>query len=189
MELYGLFIKNIEGKKVELAKYEGKTLLIVNVASQCGFTPQYKGLQVLHQKYKSKGLCILAFPCNDFANQELGSAREVHEFCDYKYGVTFDIFEKIKIRGSSPHPLYKYLENLFFPIVRSKGFKAKLFQGFTHLMFWLKEGRFPCIGEVQWNFHKFIVSRKGLLVGHFSSDCDPFDPQITLCIERELKAQ
>jgi len=173
--------------RIELSKYEGKVLLIVNVASQCGFTPQYKGLQALYQKYKNKGLCILAFPCNDFAGQESGSEVEIREFCDHNYGVTFDIFKKIKIRGSSPHYLYNYLEALLFPVVRPNGLKGKLFQGFSSLMFLLKEGRPSRAGEVQWNFHKFIICRKGLLAGHFSSDYDPFDPQIISCIEHELE--
>ena len=186
MEVYETSIKKLDGNRVDFSKYKGKTLLIVNVASRCGFTPQYKELQVLHQKYENKGLCILAFPCNDFAGQEPGSEDEIREFCDLKYGVTFDIFEKIEIRGSSPNNLYKYLESLLFPVVRPKGLKTKLFQGFTNLMFWLREGRPPLAGEVQWNFHKFIIGRKGLLVGHFSSDCDPFNPKITTCIEQEL---
>jgi glutathione peroxidase len=189
LEVYGISIKKLRGERVEISKYKGKTILIVNVASRCGFTPQYKGLQVLNQKYKNKGLCILAFPCNDFAGQESGSEDEIFEFCDHKYGVTFDIFEKIKIRGSSQHHLYNYLEALLSPVVRPKHLKAKLFQGFTSLMFWLKEGRPPQAGEVQWNFHKFIIGRKGLLAGHFSSDYDPLDPQIIACIEREIEEQ
>ena len=109
MKVYGISIKKIKGNRIEFSKYKGKTLLIVNVASRCGFTPQYKGLQALHQTYENKGFCILGFPCNDFASQESGSENEIHEFCNQKYGITFDIFEKIKIRGSSPHHLYKYL--------------------------------------------------------------------------------
>ena len=123
---------------------------------------------------------------NDFSNQEPGSVYEVRQFCDHNYGVSFDIFDKIKIRGSDSHQLYSYLETLFFPVKRPVGVKAKIFQGFTALKFWLKVGRVPRVGEVQWNFHKFIISRKGFLAGHFSSDCDPFDPQIIACIEHEL---
>ena len=187
MGIYGISIKKFEGSKIKIAEFAGKTLLIVNVASHCGFTPQYKGLQALHEKYKSKGLCVLAFPCNDFSGQESGSDNEIHEFCDRMYRVTFDIFKKIEIRGDSPHQLYKYLEALVSPVLRPKGFKSKIFQIFTYLMFWLKEGRPPLAGEVQWNFHKFIIGRKGLLVGHFSSDCDPFNPKIITCIEQELR--
>ena len=186
MEVYGISIQKIRGERVEISKYKGKTILIVNVASHCGFTHQYKGLQALHEIYKSKGLCVLAFPCNDFAGQESGSDYEIHEFCDRMYRVTFDIFKKIKIRGDSPHQLYKYLEALVSPVLRPKGFKSKIFQIFTYLMFWLKEGRLPQVGEVQWNFQKFIIGRKGFPIGHFSSDCDPFDPQIIACIEHEL---
>ena len=186
MGIYEISVKSIEGNRFELLKYKGKVLLILNVASKCGFTPQYKKIQTLHQKYESKGLCILAFPCNDFANQEPESEVQIRDFCDHKYGVMFGIFEKIKIRGSDPHPLYNYLEGLFFSAVRPSGVKTKIFQGFTSVMFLLKEGRSPQVGEVQWNFHKFIIDRNGLLVGHFSSDCDPFDPQITKCIEAAL---
>ena len=184
--IYGISIKKIDGNRVDFSEYEGKALLIVNVASRCGFTPQYKELQMLYEKYISNGLCIMAFPCNDFNEQEPSSGNEIRDFCIHNYGVTFDIFEKIEIRGTKPHQLYNYLETLLFPAVRPKGLKAKLFQAFTSLMFWLKEGRPPQVGEVQWNFHKFIVGRKGHLAGHFSSDCDPFDPQIIACIEHEL---
>ena len=187
MVVYDISIKNIGGRRIELSKYEGKVILIVNVASQCGFTPQYKNLQELHHKYNSKGLFILAFPCNDFGEQEPSSSNKIKEFCDRKYGVKFDVFEKIKIRGQNPHPLYIYLETMLFPVARSNGIKGKVFQWFTNVMFWLKEGRFPRNGEVQWNFHKFIIGKNGSLAGHFPSDCDPFEPQIIACIERELE--
>ena len=184
--IYKISIKSIEGNSLELSQYVGKVLLIINVASKCGFTSQYKEIQELHKKYESKGLCIMAFPCNDFANQEPESINEIRDFCDHKYGVMFGVFEKITIRGGNPHSLYKYLEALFSPVVRPKGIKAKFFRVFTSLMFWVKEGRFPRAGEVQWNFHKFIIDRKGTLVGHFSSDCSPFGPQVLKCIEHEL---
>ena len=184
--VYDVSIDNMEGRPIELSEYKGKVLLIVNVASRCGYTPQYKGLQALHEKYESKGLCILAFPCNDFADQEPGSEQEIREFCDSKYGVKFYVFAKIKIRGSSPHPLYGYLEALQFPVMRAEGVKAKLFQRFANMMFWLKVGRSPGVGEVQWNFHKFIISQEGEVKGHFASDCDPFNSKIITCIEQEL---
>ena len=95
MDVYEISIKKLEGSRLKISEHKGKTLLIVNVASQCRFTPQYKEMQVLHQKYESKGLCIMAFPCNDFAGQESGSENEIRDFCDHMYGVTFDIFEKI----------------------------------------------------------------------------------------------
>ena len=189
LELYRIAIKKLNGDETKLSEYEGKVLLIVNVASRCGFTPQYEGLQALHRKYQSKGLCVLAIPCNDFADQEPGSEIEIREFCDHKYGITFDVFEKVKIRGNSPHRLYNFLEVQLIPAVSTNVLKAKLFEGYTSLMFWFKEGRFPRIGEIRWNFHKFVIDRKGHLVGHFSSDCEPSSPQITACIERELEKQ
>ncbi len=184
--IYDFSITNIEGDSIELSKYKGKVLLIVNVASRCGFTYQYKELQELHKKYQDKGLKILGFPCNDFADQEPGSEKEIREFCALKYKVTFDIFEKVTIRGSSPNPMYKYLESQNLPVVRDHGMKAKFFQGFSSMMFWLKVGRFPQAGEVQWNFHKFVVSREGEVKDHFASGCTPLNEKVITCIEREL---
>jgi glutathione peroxidase len=109
------------------------------------------------------------------------------EFCDDGYGVTFDMFEKVKVRGIDAHPLYKYLVAEFLPVIRPRGFKSSLFKFFTRMYFLLKEHRFPHTGEVVWNFHKFVIGRNGQVVGHFSSDCDPFDPRLVDCIERELK--
>jgi|TARA_B100001964_G_scaffold33088_1_gene34960 glutathione peroxidase len=184
--IYGISVVNLEGNRVELSKYKGKVLLIVNVASRCGFTSQYKELQRIHKKYRDKELFVLGFPCNDFADQEPGSADDIREFCDRKYGVTFDLFERVTIRGSRSHLLYEYLEGQRLPVVRGNGLKAKLFQGFASMMFWMKVGRFPQAGEVQWNFHKFVISREGGVKGHFASDCDPLDSEIITCIEREL---
>jgi glutathione peroxidase len=104
--IYGISVVNLEGNRVELSKYKGKVLLIVNVASRCGFTSQYKELQRIHKKYRDKELFVLGFPCNDFADQEPGSADDIREFCDRKYGVTFDLFERVTIRGSRSHLLY-----------------------------------------------------------------------------------
>jgi len=129
-------------------------LLIVNVASRCGFTPQYKHLQKLHEKLSGKNFSVLAFPCNDFSNQEPGSENKILEFCGGVYGVTFDIFEKVKVRGVDTQHLYRYLESEFSPVIRPKGVKAKLFQLFTLVHFLIKERRFPHAGEVMWNFHK-----------------------------------
>ena len=184
--IYDFFLNELGGDRRSFSGYKGDVLLIVNVASCCGFTPQYKNLQNLHEKFSDKNFSILALPCNDFFNQEPASERAILKFCDGEYGVTFDIFEKIKIRGINAHPLYKYLAAKFFPVIRPKGFKATLFRVFTLVYFWLKEHRFPHTGEVVWNFHKFVIGRNGQVVGHFSSDCDPFDPRLVACIEREL---
>ena len=185
--IYDFFLNELGSDGGSFSGYKGNVLLIVNVASRCGFTPQYKNLQKLHEKFSGKNFSVLAFPCNDFFNQEPASESAILEFCDGEYGVTFDMFEKVKIRGIDAHPLYKCLVVEFFPVIRPKGFKATLFRVFTLVYFWLKEHRFPHAGEVVWNFHKFVIGRNGQVVGHFSSDCDPFDPRLVACIERELK--
>ena len=185
--IYDFFLNELGSDGGSFSGYKGNVLLIVNVASRCGFTPQYKNLQKLHEKFSGKNFSVLAFPCNDFFNQEPASESAILEFCDGEYGVTFDMFEKVKIRGIDAHPLYKCLVGEFFPVIRPKGFKATLFRVFTLVYFWLKEHRFPHAGEVVWNFHKFVIGRNGQVVGHFSSDCDPFDPRLVACIERELK--
>jgi glutathione peroxidase len=184
--IYDFFLNNLRKCEVDFSGYKGNVLLIVNVASHCGFTTQYKDLQKLYDQLSDKNFSVLAFPCNDFFNQEPGSVRDVLEFCEGGYGVTFDMFEKVKVRGVAAHPLYKYLETEFLPVIRPRGFSSSLFNFFTHIYFWLKEHRFPHAGEVVWNFHKFVIGRNGQVVGHFSSDCDPFDPRLVACIEREL---
>ena len=183
---YNFSIKSLEGIDLDFSRYEGHVLLIVNVASLCGFTPQYKDLQLLHLEFSAKGLSILAFPCNDFSGQEPGSEMEIRDFCNINYGISFEMHEKIKIRGESPSALFHYLENLNSPVIRPRNLKAKLFQIFTLIQFWFKEKRFPLAGEVTWNFHKFIIGRNGRVAGHFSSDCDPFDDELISCIKREL---
>ena len=189
MSIYDFSLNKLGNGSVEFSKYKGDTLLIVNVASLCGFTPQYKNLQRLHEKLSDKSFSILAFPCNDFSNQEPDTEIKILEFCGGMYGVTFDIFEKVKVRGANAHLLYKYLETEAFPVIRPKGFKAKLFHFFTLMHFWRKDHRFPHAGEVMWNFHKFVVGKSGQVVGHFSSDCDPFDPRLIAYIENELKEE
>jgi len=138
--IYGLKVKSIDGKAVELSKYKGKVLLIVNVASRCGFTPQYAGLQKLHEKYGAKGLAILGFPANDFGRQEPGSDKEIAAFCSSKFGVSFDMFSKVVVTGSKKCELYKLLTG-------SKKFG----------------------GEVKWNFEKFLVGADGKLIGRYRS--------------------
>jgi len=187
MSIYHFFVKRLGSSRVELSKYKDTTILIVNVASQCGFTEQYQNLQRLYDKFSEKSFSILAFPCNDFLNQEPGSDVEILEFCDRTYGATFDVFEKIKVRGANAHSLYKFLQAESFPVIRPTGVKAKMFYLFTLINFLLKELKLPHSGEVLWNFHKFIIGKNGQIIGHFSSDCDPFDPQLISCIESGLK--
>ena len=185
--IYGIKIKTLEGRSTDLAKYRGKVLLIVNVASRCGFTHQYRGLQALYATYQSRGFCVQGFPCNDFLSQEPGSLAGVRDFCKSDYGVQFDLFEKVRIRGGNTHPLYQALESSALTAVSPRGIKSRLFRIFRVLMFLWSEGRMPKEGIVEWNFHKFLIDRKGSPVAHFASDCDPLDSKVITCVERELK--
>jgi glutathione peroxidase len=154
-------VKSLEGKEVGLAKYQGKVVLVVNVASQCGLTPQYEQLQALHEKYAKDGLAVLGFPCNQFGKQEPGSAGEIRQFCTKEYGVTFDLFEKVDVNGDAAAPLYKHLKALD---TKPKG-----------------------SGEISWNFEKFLLSRSGTVVARFAPRTKPNDPAVIEAIEAELK--
>jgi glutathione peroxidase len=156
--IYGLKMKDIDEKEVSLNKYRGKVLLIVNVASRCGFTKQYKDLEKLYQKYKKEGLVILAFPCNDFGKQESGTLKEIKMFCTEKYNVTFPMFEKVKIKGDKVTTLYRHL-------TETKDSSVK----------------------VKWNFEKFLVSKKGEVIGHYRSKVKPFDKKLIAEVQTALK--
>ncbi len=170
MGIYDFEVKTSKGEPKSLADYKGKVMLIVNTASKCGFTPQFKELQDLYMKYKDQGLEILGFPCNQFAEQDPGTNSEVQEFCRLNYGVTFQIFEKGDVRGDTAQPLFKYL-------VEQQGFK-----GFDEnhpiaakLIGALKEN-FPEILEgdgIKWNFTKFLVDREGKVVARFEPTASP----------------
>lgn len=152
-------MNNLDGKPVNLAeKYKGKVVLMVNVASKCGNTPQYKTLQAMHEKYSEKGLSIVGFPANNFGGQEPGSAAQIKEFCSSKYHVTFDMMEKVSVKGEDKCDLYKYLTS--------------------------KDSGFP--GEVDWNFGKFLVGRDGKVVARFPAKTSPEDPKLVAAIEAEL---
>lgn len=154
-------MKNLGGKEVDLAQqYKGKVLLVVNVASKCGLTPQYKGLEALHEKYSGKGLCVLGFPCNQFGSQEPGSADEIRAFCSANYGVKFDLFEKIEVNGDGASELYKHLTAVE---TQPKG---------------------P--GRISWNFEKFLIGRDGQVVARFEPRTTPTDPLVIKAIETEL---
>lgn len=157
MSLYDFKVKTIDGKDVSLAQYKGKALLIVNTASECGYTPQYKGLEALYQAYKARGLEVLAFPSNDFGAQEPGSNAEIKKFCELKYKTTFPLFEKIVVKGQGQHPLYAYLTGL------------------------PKHG-----GQVEWNFNKFLVTPEGSVVAHLPSRADPMSDEVTKQVEAVL---
>jgi glutathione peroxidase len=154
-------LKDIDGKDTSLKAYAGKVLLVVNVASKCGNTPQYKGLEALQQKYKAQGFTVLGFPCNDFGAQEPGSNADIKEFCTQEYAVTFPMFDKVHVKGANQHPLYKELSG--------------------------KESPFP--GDVKWNFGKFLIGRDGKLIKRFEPGVKPENPQVTAAIEAALAAK
>jgi glutathione peroxidase len=150
-------VKTINGTDKKLADYAGKVLLVVNVASYCGYTSQYKGLEKLNQTYKDQGLRVLGFPCNDFGAQEPGTNEEIVQFCDRNYGVTFELFDKLHAKGSAQHPLYKTLTS----------------------------GATPP-GDVNWNFEKFLISKTGEVIARYGSGVTPDASELTAAIEREL---
>ena len=152
MSIYDFKVTTIDGKQVDLAKYKGKVLLIVNVASECGYTDQYKALQALHAKYGKDGLAILAFPCNDFGGQEPGNEEAIKKFVRKMYGVEFDMFSKISILGKDAAPLYKFLTS--------------------------KETNPDHSGKVKWNFEKFIIGRDGAIVARFEADREPDSDEV-----------
>lgn len=154
----GIVVKDTEGNAVNLDEYRGKTLLIVNVASKCGFTPQYKGLETLYEKYREKGFEILAFPCNDFGAQEPGTNEEIKEFCSVNYGVTFKLFDKIKVLGDEKSSLYERLTN----------------NSVTET------------SDIKWNFEKFLISKDGKILKRFFSKVKPQSKEIVESIESEL---
>ena len=157
MGLYDFSAKLNNGTGQSLSAYKGKVLLIVNTASECGFTPQYKGLQELYAKYHDRGLEVLGFPCDQFGHQEPGSDAEIQSFCELNYGVTFPIFSKIEVNGTGTHPLYKFLKN-------EKG---------------------GLLGDaIKWNFTKFLVDKQGTVVERFAPQTAP--ERISADIEREL---
>ena len=156
-------MNSLDGKEVDLSKYDGKVVLIVNVASKCGLTPQYEQLQALHKKYSEKGLAILGFPCNQFSQQEPGTADEIREFCRANYGVTFDMFAKIDVNGDDACALYKHLTAL--------------------------ETKPTGAGKISWNFEKFIINRHGDVVARFAPRTKPDDPDVLKVVEAELAAK
>ncbi len=153
-----LTVKDIKGKEVKLSDYKGKVLLIVNVASKCGYTKQYSGLEAVYEKYKAQGFEVLAFPCNDFGGQEPGTNEEIQEFCSSTYNVKFKLFDKVKILGEEQAPLYTRLIN-------SKNVEQ---------------------GNVKWNFEKFLINKEGNIVSRFRSKVTPESEELTKAIEKEL---
>lgn len=156
-------VKKLNGEEISLEDYQGKVLLIVNVASRCGLTPQYKHLQALHEQFKDQGFEVLGFPCNQFGGQEPGSPKEIQEFCSSKYSVSFDLFEKIQVNGADACDLYKHLTSLEVKPVGK--------------------------GDIRWNFEKFLVSRDGKVVARFSPRTSPDSDEVVSAIKQELAVE
>lgn len=154
-------LKDIDGKDTSLKAYKGKVVLLVNVASQCGLTKQYTGLEATYQKYKDQGLVIVGVPCNDFGNQEPGTSEEIKTFCSTKYNVSFPLMSKVHVKGAEQHPLYTALTG--------------------------KAAKFP--GDIEWNFGKFLLSRNGEVLQRFTPQTTPSDPKVIEAIEAALKAK
>ena len=146
MKFYDFKARKMNGQEVSMEAYKGKILVVVNTASKCGLTPQFKELEELYQEYKTKGVEILGFPCNQFAKQDSGSNEEIHEFCQLNYGVSFNMFEKIDVNGNNAHPLYKYLKN------EAKGLFGK---------------------GIKWNFTKFLIDANGNVIKRYAPTVSP----------------
>ena len=184
--LYNINVKSIIGEEQKLSKYLGRVLLIVNVASKCGFTSQYAGLQKLYEKYSNQGLCVLAFPSNDFGGQEPGDNKEIESFCIKKYGVSFDLFSKVHVIGPQQSSLYKYLQDYKLTPVVQPGLKTFLTGLITKLLLRVRGDILPKDHEVNWNFNKFLVDKKGYPVARYSSEIEPDSPILIRQIEVEL---
>ena len=159
--LYDLALKDIDGRNTSLKPWQGRVVLVVNVASKCGFTPQYKALEAVYEKYKDKGFVVLGFPCNQFGHQEPGTGAEIRQFCSSTYNVTFPLFDKIEVNGPGRAPLYAALAG---------------------------EGS-PFPGDIKWNFTKFLLGRDGRIFKRFESRTAPDSPEVIAAIETALAAK
>ena len=160
-KLAAIPLKDIDGKATSLQAYQGKALLIVNVASKCGFTKQYEGLEAVWRKYKDQGLVVLGFPSNDFGSQEPGTNEEIKQFCSSKFGVTFPMFDKLHVKGAEQHPLYTALTGKSSPVP----------------------------GDVKWNFGKFLIGKDGKILKRWDSKTEPGDKELTEAVEAALAAK
>jgi glutathione peroxidase len=156
--IYDISVRTIDGKTIKLSEYKNKVILIVNVASECGYTPQYEGLESIYEKYKSQGFVVLGFPCNQFGGQEPGTNEEIKTFCSSKFNVKFPLFDKIEVNGGNRHPLYVLLAG--------------------------KDSAFP--GDITWNFNKFLIGRDGKLITRFDSSIEPESKKLIGLLEQEL---
>jgi glutathione peroxidase len=178
-EIYDIPARLIDGTQASLGRYKNKVLLIVNVASKCGLTPQYEGLEKLYERYNDEGLVVVGFPSNDFGAQEPGTNAEIVEFCRDNYAVTFPLFEKIAVKGDTQHPLYKHLTATRPQVQGNAGstLEAKLTAA--------GRGR-GATTDILWNFEKFVVDRNGAIVARFAPDVAPDDPMLVGAIEAAL---
>ena len=160
-KLYDIPFKDIDGKATSLKAFKGKVVLVVNVASKCGYTPQYKGLEALHQQFKDKGFSVVGFPCNDFGALEPGTTTEIKEFCTKNFSVTFPLFDKIHVKGPEQHPFYAALTGNGSP--------------------------FP--GDIKWNFNKFLLGKDGKILKRFDSKVTPESSEMTQAVEEALAAK
>lgn len=159
--VYEYTLNNIDGEKIPLENFEGNAMLIVNTASECGYTPQYEGLQHLHEKYKDKGLVVIGFPANNFGGQEPGTEKEIKKFCEVNYGVDFTLSSKVSVKGNDIDPLFDLLTSADNP-------------DFT--------------GKIKWNFEKFLISKDGKLLRRFRSDMEPESKEILKAIDLALNS-
>ncbi|MGC4941193.1 glutathione peroxidase [Kribbella sp. DT2] len=162
MSLYDIPLRTLSGAETSLAEYKGKTVLVVNVASKCGLTPQYAELENLQKKYAARGFTVLGVPCNQFGGQEPGTTEEIEEFCSTTYGVTFPMLDKVEVNGDTRHPLYSELT--------------------------LTPDAEGAAGDVQWNFEKFLLTSDGTIAGRFRPKTTPESAEIVEAIERQLQA-
>jgi len=177
MSIYNFKYQTIEGKEASLADFKDKVVLIVNTASECGFTPQYEGLEKLYKEYKDQGLVVIGFPCNQFNGQEPGSNSDVKEFCSVRYGVTFPLSQKIDVRGENQDTLYKYLtDNTTFEGFGT-GEMAELLDGIARETY---KDEYKD-SSIKWNFTKFLIGRDGNIISRFEPTVDP------LSIEKDIK--
>lgn len=179
--VYSFQVKKIDGSATSLQEYQGKVMLLVNVASKCGLTPQYEGLEKLFENYQANGLEVLGFPANEFLAQEPGSNAEIQEFCRMNYGVKFPMFEKMVVKGEGQHPLYSFLTTTK-PVTTMKP-DGNLLERLKAKGLLSGEDK-----DIKWNFEKFLVNRKGEVVQRFSPEIDPMDPMIVQAVEKELAA-
>jgi glutathione peroxidase len=157
---YDFSAKTIDGKERSLGDYRGKVALVVNVASECGLTPQYDGLEKLHETYAARGLAVLGFPANEFGAQEPGSDEQIHEFCKTKFGVKFDMFGKVKVKGQGIDPLFQFLTS------------SETNPGFS--------------GDIKWNFNKFLIGKDGRVLARFEPQVEPTSPEVRAAVEKAL---